>query len=283
MNLVAREAPLSRFDASGAVGFSGPDTRLAELRQASPIRFLRPVPEAGDPATIVLVNTAGGVVGGDRLSVTISADDHARVLVTGQAAEKIYRSSRDAADLSVDISARRGAVLEYLPQGTILFDDARLHRRTRLAADGDATLLYGEILHFGRTAMGEAFTSGSLRDRTEVWSGGRRVLVDALRLDGDVGGAMNGRSALPGATAAAVIWCLGPEARRACEAGRRSIAGLEDFKGNAGAGCFERGPAVIRMISADGAELRRNFARVWSDLRLSVLERPARMPRIWSI
>jgi len=281
MSALATQAALSRFDASGAVGFSGPDARLSALRQRSPIRFLRPVPETGDPATVVLVNTAGGIVGGDHLSMTVSADDRAAVLATGQAAEKIYRSDGEDAEISIDIAARDGAVLEFLPQGTILFDGARLGRRTILSADRGATLLYGEILHFGRTAMGESFTTGALLDRTDLWIDGRRVLVDALRLDDDVAATMSARAALDGATAMAVIHCLSPMAPAALDAARDAISDLGTAR--AGAACFEGGPMVARMISADGAGLRRDFAHLWSRLRGRVLGRPERMPRIWSI
>ena len=104
MSVAAPQGALARFDASGSISFQGPETRLRDLRQNSPIRFLRPVPEPGDPATVVLVNTAGGVVGGDGLTMSVSASDGAKVLATGQAAEKIYRSSGDTAELSVQIA-----------------------------------------------------------------------------------------------------------------------------------------------------------------------------------
>lgn len=283
MTALAPQAALSRFDAVGAVGFSGPEARISELRQHSPIRFLRPVAETGDPATVVLVNTAGGIVGGDRLSMSVSAGHHAEVLATGQAAEKIYRSGGDPAELSVEITARDGAILEFLPQGTILFDGARLHRKTVLSADRGATLIYGEILHFGRTAMGERFGSGALRDRSDLHVDGERVLVDVLRLDDDVASSMAARSTLESATAVAVIYCLGPKARVALDAAREAISELADRGGRAGAAMFEEGPMVARMISRDGAGLRRDFARIWSRLRAQVIGRPERMPRIWSI
>lgn len=285
MSVLASQGALSRFDASGSISFQGPETWLRELRQNSPIRFLRPVPEPGDPTTVVLVNTAGGVVGGDRLSMSVSASGGASVLVTGQAAEKIYRSSGDIAELSVDIAAHDGAALEYAPQGTILFDGARMRRNTVLSASGDATLLYGEILHFGRTAMGEAFATGLLADRTDIHVDGRRVLVDALRLDGDLEQTMTARSGLNEAICAAVVYCLGPNRSRALLAAREVLEGLGggDRGAIAAAACFENGPMVARMISRDGAALRRDFARLWSRLRFKVLGRPEKMPRIWSI
>ena len=284
MSVAAPQGALARFDASGSISFQGPETRLRDLRQNSPIRFLRPVPEPGDPTTVVLVNTAGGVVGGDGLTMSVSASDGAAVLATGQAAEKIYRSSGDTAELSVQIAAQDGAALEYVPQGTILFDGARMRRRTTLSANGDATLLYGEILHFGRTAMGETFASGLLGDRTDIHLDGRRVLVDALRLDGDMEEAMAARSGLNGATCAAVMYCLGPKAERARDAVREITQELDGGGATkAAAARFENGPMVARMIARDGAALRRDFARIWSRSRFAVLGRPEKMPRIWSI
>jgi urease accessory protein len=274
---------LARFDARGTLAFSGGGSALSVLRQQAPIRFLQPYPEVGDPRTGVIVNTAGGIVGGDRLDIAISAHDGAQALMTAQAAEKIYRSNGATAEIAMTFESRRGAALEVLPQGTILFDGARLRRRTALRVDADATLLFGEILHFGRVAMGETYATGAIDDRIDVTWGKRRVWVDALRLHGGQIMAMRAVSGLAGMPHAAVLVLLTPEPGRYL-AGLRDVLDAHAHEGlRSGAAVFADGPLVARWLAHDSGALRRSFAAAWRGLRSESLDRPARMPRIWSI
>jgi urease accessory protein len=276
-------AGLERFDAQGAIEFSGDRAELAVLRQQAPIRFLNPYPEVGDPRTAVLVNTAGGIVGGDRLRTHVGARDGAQVLVTGQAAEKIYRSDGGTADLTVTLESRSGAALEFLPQGTILFDGARLRRRTVLRVDSDASMLFGEILHFGRAAMGERFSRGEIHDRLDVEWEHRRVWVDALALSEDEIGAMRGLSGLAGAVHAAVLVLVTPSPERFLKPLRACVETASEPGVRSGVAIFDNGPLVSRWLGDDAQALRRSFAAAWCHLRSGTLGRPARMPRIWTI
>jgi urease accessory protein len=287
LSYASEQGGLERFDAQGAIDFVGEDATLSTLRQQAPIRFLRPYPEIGDPSTTVLVNTAGGVVGGDRLAVDLGARDGAKILVTGQAAEKIYRSDGGVADLSVTLEARSGAALEFLPQGTILFDGARLRRWTTLRVDADATMLFGEILHFGRSGMGESFTNGEIHDRLDVERDGERVWVDAFRVTEDTIGAMRSRSGLAGAIHTAVLVLMTSTPGDYVNALREVVDGARDAGVQAGVqvgvSAFKQGPLVARWLGDDSMALRRSFAAAWCYLRAHALDRPARMPKIWSI
>ena len=275
--------PLARFDTRSEIGFAGSDSALTTLRQQSPIRFLRPRPGIGDPVTGVLVNTAGGIVGGDRLAVEITVRDNAKVLVTGQAAEKIYRSSGETADLAVAINCGNGAGMEFLPQGTILYDGARLCRHTRLRVDADSQLIFGEILYFGRTAMGETFTHGVIDDRTELEWAGRRTWVDALRLDGCSANAMGSSGGLGGAVCAAMLVVVTPSPSRLLDALRSVLVngGGDGFR--TATGVFDGGPLVARWLGDDAMALRRSYAEAWCYLRAELLGRPSQMPLIWTI
>jgi urease accessory protein len=275
---------LARFEARSAVAYSGSPARLRELRQESPLRFLRPRAESEDATLVVVANTAGGVVGGDRLTLALTASDGAELLTTGQAAEKIYRArDEEEARLRFSFESRSGARLEVLPQGTLLFDGARLRRKTVLRADVDAILLYGEILHFGRTAMQESFDSGHLHDRTEIWRGERLELTDALRIDGDLAVRRRSPAGLADARASAVAYLVHPSPERFLPALRERLRAGGGDEVRTGAACHDDGLLVVRWLARDGAALRRSFGSIWAHLRSCVLARPERMPRIWSI
>lgn len=279
----ARTTGPARFQARSHVSFAGSETRLDALRQESPLRFLHPDVEQDEVRTSVLANTAGGIVGGDRLACAVEARDGARLLVTGQAAEKVYRSDGEAAELEFSFASRGGSTLEVLPQGTILFEGSKLERRTRLEVEGASALLYGEILHFGRAAMTEDYRTGRLHDRTEIRVDGRLVAVDVLRLGDETAEAMASRAGLAGARCAGVAWLVHAEAPRLLGPLREALAEVATADVRASAGCFDDGPLVVRWLGADGAALRRSFGSIWAHLRQHALGRARRLPRIWSI
>jgi urease accessory protein len=273
----------NRYDARLEIAFAGADSRLRTLRQAAPLRAMTPYPEPDDRPLAVLANIAGGVAGGDRLAVAIEVRDRADATVTGQAAEKIYRADGAASEMDVSVTVAAGSTVEYLPQGTILFDGARLARRTSLDVEGDGRLLFGEILHLGRTAMGERFASGSLADHLVLRHDGRPIWADALRLAGDPGRAIGATSGLGGATTTAVALLSIPDAAKHLDRVREIVGASTSDPTRAAAAVFEGGPLLVRWLSNDGADLRRHFGEVWRYLRAGALGRPGRMPRIWAI
>ena len=141
--------------------------RLKDLHQAGAMKLLfpqgRPHPEA------VMVNTAGGITGGDRFSVAAAALDNSRLTVTTQAAERAYRAQPDETGrMETRLEVAAGARLNWLPQETILFNGSRFARRLRVDLAADARFLMVEPVVFGRLAMGEALTSARFSDRVEI-------------------------------------------------------------------------------------------------------------------
>jgi urease accessory protein len=243
-------------------------TGRTALREEGALRMRFPGGCAG-AREAVLINSAGGITGGDRFAVDIDLAEDARLIVTTAAAEKVYRSLGPDAEIDVTARLADGADLAWLPQETILFDRGRLRRTVDIVLAPGATLLFAETLVFGRTAMGEVVSEGTLIDRWRIRCGGRLVFADALRFDGAISGQLNetavaaGRAALgtvllvPGDDAMiAAVRGVGPALRG--EVGISSWAGL----------------ALMRLVAADGAALRHDLTLV-----LAVLGRG--LPRLW--
>jgi urease accessory protein len=162
-------------------------TRLTDLHQRDPCRVLFPAAEPGEPPQVVLVTTSGGVTGGDVLKMAIEVGSGAQVLATTQAAEKIYRASKssDPCIMDIAVTAGGGARLDWLPQETIVFEGARLRRRTIADVAAGGSLLASEMVVLGRAASGERFTHGLLLDAWSVRRSGKLVWTDALRIEGE--------------------------------------------------------------------------------------------------
>src|SRR5947208_10421687 len=161
-------------------------TRRGRLHESGSLRVRFPSPE-GEGLSAVFVNTAGGIAGGDRFDIAVSAGEGARLTLTSAAAEKVYRAPAAPAQLDISLKAADGAHLAWLPQETILFDRAKILRRIDIDLAESASLLLCEIVVFGRAAMGERMSEGEFVDRWRLRRGGRLVFAETVRLDGDIG------------------------------------------------------------------------------------------------
>lgn len=243
--------------------------RLDRLRQEGSLRVLLPGRPEGSPVEAVLLNTAGGLTGGDRLRVEAGAGPGSRLVVTTQAAERVYRSAAGRAEVAVALTVGPAARLDWLPQETILYDGGAIDRRLSvdLAPGGRALLVEAVVL--GRRAMGERVRRGSFRDRWEVRQDGRPILADRLRLEGGDWGALGSPGTLGGAGAWASLALLAPEASA-------RLGPLRVLVSQAGGASLVReGVLFARILAEDGHGLRqvlgpavellsgRGLPRVW--------------------
>ena len=175
--------------------------------------MLFPDPEPGAPPQGVLLTTSGGVTSGDSLKIHVETGPDTEAIVATQAAEKIYRATLTGAACAIDIKVVVGAAarLDWLPQETILFQGARLKRRTVAEVGGGASLLACEMVVLGRAASGERFTQGLLLDSWSVRRAGRLVWTDTLRVEGETPDGAGFRTA--NALATAISVCDAPQPR----------------------------------------------------------------------
>ncbi len=179
---------LQRASGESRVAFARRDgqTRLSDLYQRDPCRVLFPDPEPGEPPQAVLVTTSGGVTGGDLLTMAVEVGPGGTAVAATQAAEKIYRAAgADACAMDIALTVGEGGTLDWLPQETIVFQGARLKRRTMADVATGGALLACEMVVLGRAASGERFTSGLLLDSWSVRRAGRLVWTDTLRVVGE--------------------------------------------------------------------------------------------------
>src|SRR5262245_31378697 len=202
--------------AQGAVRFEvrceDGSTGRGRLHESGSLRVRFPSPE-DEGLSAVFVNTAGGVAGGDRFDIAISAREGARLTLTTAAAEKVYRAPDAPAQLDVSLKAADAAHLVWLPQETILFDAAKIFRRIDIDLAESASLLLCEIVVFGRAAMGERMQRGKFVDRWRLRRGGKLVFAETVRLDGDIGAKL-ARPAVAKGGAAVASALIGPGCAR---------------------------------------------------------------------
>ena len=196
-----------------AVKRSGAETVLDELRQAGCLKARFPRRLVPGWMDIVMLNTGGGVAGGDRLDLSIGVGAGAQATIAAQAAERFYRARAGDAPSKVrtHLTVEAGAALEWLPQETILFDQSAVDRRLEVDLAADARFLGVETIVFGRTAMGELVRQGWLRDLIRVRRGGDLLLHDAIRIDGEIDATLQHAAVAAGAKVVATIVYVAPD------------------------------------------------------------------------
>jgi len=251
-------------------GATGRGTRAIVATESGGYRTRFPASFDGT-CEAILINTGGGMAGGDRMRVDALAAAGTQVALTTQAAEKVYRAQGEPTRVAVDLKLAPGASLAWLPQETILFDGARLSRTLDVSMPGDAELVICETLVFGRTAMGETMQTGALHDRWRIRRDGRLVFAEDVRLDGDLSHLLKRPALGGGAGVVATVLALMPGITMRIDELRGTLA---DAPGECGASVVD-GMLVARFLAPDSRMLRAALAPFLLALRGTAL------PRAW--
>jgi urease accessory protein len=257
-------------------------TQLAYAEAQAPFKIQRPFyPEGERVCHSVILHTAGGIVGGDRLILDIQLDPGSHVLLTTAAASKIYRSNGQTAYQSLHITVGEGACLEWLPQEAIAFQGAAYHQEIQIELASGASVLLWDVIRFGRSARGERFLHGQVRSRTEVWQQGKPLWIDRQQLVGN-----EVFLAAPNAFANSPV--LGSFAAVGLEISAddlqdmRSRVMLADEAGEFGMTRLQSG-LLCRYRGDSSHQARQGFIACWDQLRQMFYQRSACIPRVWPI
>lgn len=222
-----------------------------------------------DSVTAVLVNTAGGVTGGDRFSFRAHARSGASLTLTTQAAERAYRAQPgEVGRIENTIAVDGGAVLNWLPQETILFDGSAVRRRLTIDAAVNSCVCLAEPLVFGRAAMGETLNQALFRDRIEIRRDGAPLYLDAMSLQGDVAAHLARPNVANGGGAMVSIVYAAPNAESYLDKVRNLLPST------GGASLVQDGLLAARILAADGYDLRIAMIPILTLLSNNTLPRP---------
>lgn len=228
-------------------------TRIADLRQSGCLKLVFPETHRAD-AEAVIVNTAGGLTGGDLIEISAEVQPGATLTMTTQAAERAYQAQPgEIARVRTDITVGASARLNWLPQELILFDRSALNRRLTIDLADNARLLMGEPMVFGRAAMGESLSEVSFNDRIRVCRGGQPIFLDGMSLTADVTSHLARPAIANGAGAMASMIYVAPDAAAQLDEVRTLLPAT------AGASLIAPDVLVMRLLAADGFEMRRSL------------------------
>jgi urease accessory protein len=277
IRLAADPASRQRARGEARVRFARAGARSAPERAFETGGLRLRFPRSGAECEAVLVNTGGGMAGGDRAKISVAVGPAARALVTTQSAEKIYRCEGEPARVETRLAVEPGGSLVWAPQETLLFEAAALTRRLDAELAADASLTIFEAAVFGRLASGETDVAARLHDRWRIRRAGRLVFAEALRL-ADAAAALDRPAVGAGARAIATILCVAPDAEAEApnlRAALEAVAAEPGEKLEVGASGFD-GMAVARIVSPSPSRLRAALIAAMLALR------GREAPRVWS-
>ena len=266
-------ARMQRAHGQASVSFRSRDgqTCLDRLFQEGCAKLRFPRPLGTDDPQAIIINTAGGLTGGDRFGAEVTLAAGAAAAVTTQACERIYRSTGADAAVTNRLRLAADARLAWLPQETILFDGGRLSRSLDVDLADAAELVAVEAVLFGRQAMGETLHSGHLHDRWRIRRDGRLLFADDLRVGGNIAARLAPQPAMAGCRAMATVLFAGAAPERFLDQAR-SIIGP-----NGGASAWN-GKFLARLVEETGLALRRRLEPL---LTLLLGGRP--LPKVWQL
>jgi len=256
------------------------DSCLKHLFQSGCGRVRFPSVDSQYAPEAVLINTAGGLTGGDHMSYDLIVGDGANLTVTGQAAEKIYKSIGPDVLIDSNLNVGSNAYLEWLPQETILFDRARLKRINKIELTDTSKLLAVEATVFGRQAHGETVHEAALTDGWEIRRDGKLIWYDRFRLDGEMSQILSRPALLDGARAMATLIVMGPNQNEILGAVRD--VEVEDAT-RIGATDLDGGPLVVRILDLKPQRMRKTLVKLIQIVREKLTGEIVPMPAVWEV
>lgn len=244
-------------------------TAIDRYRAAGALKALFPRVARGVEA--IAINTAGGITGGDRFSMSAHAGAGAQLTLTTQAAERAYRSSDGWGRVETSLDIARDATLLWLPQELILYDGCALRRQLRATLDDGARLLLVEPVIFGRAAMGEVLQTARFHDEIALFRAGRPLYLDRVRFDGDVAAHLSRLAVAQAGGAMASLVYVAPDAEAHLPAIREALPAT------GGASLLQADVLVMRIVAPDGFHLRRHLLPILDRLSNDTL------PRSWRL
>jgi len=241
---------------------------IVDLHEAGGYRLKFP---RADQYEAMIVNTGGGLAGGDQLHFDLALDDGATAVVSTQSAEKIYRAESDASEVNLDFTLAPQTHLYWLPQESIVFDGACLRRKMQVHLAPTACFAAFEGFVFGRQAMGETVRVAHIEDDWMIRREGRLIFAERLRLSGDLTDQLARPALGHGARVAATFLYVAPDAESRLDEARCL---LDDYQGFWGASAWN-GLLTIRFLDSEPARLRRQ-AIVFLQTFLGFA-----LPRVW--
>lgn len=258
-------------------------TRLVSRDHFGPLLVQKPLyPEGRKVCHAVIIHPPGGVVGGDQLEISTHVEASANAQITTPGATKWYKANGHISQQKIRINVNKGASLEWVPQETIFYNHANVAIDHQVMLEGDAMYVGCEILCFGRTASGEIFNNGQIKQRTSIQRNNKMIWLEQIRLQGE-SSSMNGPLALAGKTVCATLILTGKMIPQPLiNLAREEAEKIANKTGQTGISQLNKSIVVARYLGDSSEVARHIMLHIWGMFRPEILGCAAIVPRMWN-
>ncbi|GKS69281.1 urease accessory protein [Nitrosomonas sp. PY1] len=257
-------------------------TRLVEKDRFGPLLVQKPLyPEGNEICHVVVIHPPGGVVSGDELELSAKIGPSAKAQITTPGAAKWYKSNGRTARQAIKIDVDTGGMLEWLPQETIFFNNTSVAIDHQVSLQDDSIYLGCEILCFGRTASGEIFNNGKIKQRTSIKRNGKTIWLEQISLNGE-DSAQNRSLALGKHTVCATLLLSGKLIPAAViDQARQECISIINNRGQVGISQL-KSVLVVRYLGPSSEVARQVMLCCWNLFRQEFFGRIGITPRMWN-
>ncbi len=254
-------------------------TLLTGKKHSGPLMVQKPFyPEINGCCHVYLIHPPGGIVAGDDINLYAQLNKNAHALITTPGATKYYRSIGPVASQSQYIQMEDNAILEWLPQETVCFNQANAVSATRIYLKNNNRFFAWEIQCLGLPAQKEYFTQGKYIQKFEIWKNNKPLLLETNRIVGnDL--LLEADWGLQGYKSMGTLIVSDYH-----EIIDRNIVSniLAKYKDHISSFTTVNGLFIIRSMSMYAEKIKQMFTDIWKTLRPVILEVESSSPRIWN-
>lgn len=248
-------------------------TYLAQQYFKLPLQIMTPHYQDNDgTAFVYLLNPSGGILQHDRLLTEITMEKNSRALVTTPSSTKLYKMDEGYAKLINRLTVEQGAALEYLPEYNVPFAQSKTYQETVFHLDQDSILIASDMVTAGRVSRGEIFDYDLYASKTKIYVDGELVVYDHSRMEpGRMIMEKNGM--LEGYLTNGTIYVYAPSINPNLASRLNALEHSGDI--HFAAGNITENLMIVRFLGNDMVDLQNTIFAVWSQIRESLLGKPA--------
>ncbi len=254
-------------------------TILSKNLHFGPLMVQKPFyPESPKVCHIYLLHPPGGVVHGDQLKINANIKPSAHALITTPAAGKFYRSAGQVASLTQTLQVEDSALLEWLPQETLLFNKSKVHLKTLITLSRNARFIGWEMLCLGRKASAEPYTSGECRQHFELWRENRPLFIERCQIEGQSPMLKEkwGMDHFPLTATLIATNCTKVQLKAV-----QNLFAQLTIKAHISV-TLKDDLLICRFLGEQAEHARYCFIEVWKLIRPAIMQQEVHIPRIWN-
>ncbi len=169
-----------------------------QAKYTAPLKLMKVFNDRKDGrCEIPILHSAGGIVGGDQLTINVNSEENSSAICSSVAAQKVY-GSRGRSKLNPQgrwanqkcvFQIEKNADLEWIPQELIVYKGGLFEQNMTVNLDPSSSFFCVDLVRLGRTAAGEELGNGIWRSSLEIFrknnKGKHYEFSDRLELSGE--------------------------------------------------------------------------------------------------